>query len=71
MFNGKRTLKVIMAEKGIKAGYVADELDMKPQSFSTWLYREDGLTVDKLSEVANVLGCHVAIIDNETGKIYD
>lgn len=71
MFNGKRTLKAIMAEKGIKAGHVATELDMRPQTFSMWLYREDGMTVDKLSEVAGILGCHVAIIDNETGKVYD
>ena len=71
MFNGKRAIKTIMASKGLKTGEVASELGMETQSFSNWLYRENALTVKKLSEVAEAIGCHVALIDDETGKIYE
>ena len=71
MFNGKRVVKMIMADKGIKSGFIADTLDMDRQVFYNWLNREKGMTVDKLSSVADILGCEVVLRDKETGKIYE
>lgn len=71
MFNGKRILKTIMTEKRIKSGYIADTLKMDRQAFYNWLNREKGMTVDKLTAVADILGCDVVLVDRETGKIYN
>lgn len=70
MFSGKRMIKSIMALKKIKSGFIADSLEMDRQAFYNWLNRDNPMMLDKLIEVADVLGCDVALIDRETGEVY-
>lgn len=66
----KRTIKSIMAKKGIKTGQLADLLDADANPTAVWLARDDGAPLNKLREVADALDCKLAFVDNETGAVY-
>lgn len=69
MLDTKKAIKHLMLDRGIKAGEMANLLGIKQQAFSNWLYRPDVPKVNKADEILNHLGCHLAIVDNESGEI--
>lgn len=69
MIDVKKAVKHIALDKGIKVGKLAERLDMKQQALSDWLYRSDTPRIDTAERILNELGCHLAIVDDESGKI--
>lgn len=69
MLDVKNAIKHLMIDKNKKAGAMAEELGMKTQAFSNWLYRADTPKVSTADEVLSALGCHLAIVDDETNEI--
>lgn len=66
----KRTVKSVMAKKGIKTGQIADELGTESMQVSVWLSREDGKSIEKLASIADILGCDLALVDRKNGEVY-
>lgn len=69
MVDVKKAVKHIALDRGIKVGKLAQRLDMKQQALSDWLYRSDVPRIDTAERILNELGCHLAIVDDETGEI--
>ena len=69
MLDVKKSVKLIALSKGIKVGKLAEQLGMKQQALSDWLYRSDVPRLDTAEKILNELGCHLAIVDDETGDI--
>lgn len=69
MLDVKKAIKLIALSKGIKTGQLASMLDMKQQALSSWLYRPDIPKISTADEILSKLGCHLAIVDDETGEI--
>lgn len=69
MLDVKKAIKHLMLDRGVKVGAMADALDMKAQAFSNWLYRPDIPKINTAEEILSVLGCHLAIVDDESGEI--
>lgn len=69
MLDVKKSVKLIALSKGIKVGKLAEQLGMKQQALSDWLYRSDIPRLDTAEKILNELGCHLAIVDDETGDI--
>ena len=68
MLDAKKAIKHLMLDRGIKAGAMAEALGMKSQAFSNWLYRPDIPKINTTEEILSVLGCHLAIVDDESGE---
>ena len=66
----KKTVKVAMIKKSLKVGALAKLLDEDSMALSVWFARPDGQSLDKLSQVANALGCDIALVDRNTGEVY-
>ena len=69
MLDAKMAIKHLMLDRKIKVGEMAKLLDMNPQALSNWFYRPDTPKVSTVNEMLEHLGCHLAIVDNETNKI--
>lgn len=69
MLDVKKAIKHLILDKGIKVNELATRLEMKPQALSNWLYRGDIPKVSTTDEILAELGCHLAIVDDETGQI--
>lgn len=69
MIDVKKAVKIIALDRGVKVGKLAERLGMKQQALSDWLYRSDIPKVDTAEKILNALGCHLAIVDDESGKI--
>ena len=65
----KKHLKMVMSDKEIKPGKVAEKLEMPAQSFYNKINR-DTMSFSDVEKIADVLGCDVVLIDRETGKTY-
>ena len=69
MIDVKKAVKIIALDRGVKVGKLAERLGMKQQALSDWLYRSDTPKVDTAEKILNALGCHLAIVDDESGKV--
>lgn len=69
MLDAKKAIKHLILERGIKINVLAKTLGLTPQSFSNWLYRPDSPRINKTEKILAELGCHLAIIDDESGEI--
>lgn len=69
MLDAKKAIKHLMLDQGLKAGDMARLLDMKQQAFSNWLCRPDVPRINTAEEILSHLGCHLAIVDDESGEI--
>lgn len=69
MLDAKKAIKHLMLDQNIKPKEMANLLGIKPQAFSNWLYRSDTPKINTADEVLSLLGCHLAIVDNETGEV--
>ena len=69
MLDVKKSVKLIALDRGIKVGKLAERLGMKQQALSDWLYRSDIPRLDTAEKILNELGCHLAIVDDESGEI--
>lgn len=68
----QRVIRVIMADKRIKIGEIAERSGINPRTLSSQLAR-DGLDM-RLSSVGawvDALDCDLVIRDRATGKIYE
>ena len=66
----KKTLKLAMLKKDIKMGALAKLIDEDSLALSVWFSRPDGKSLDKLTQIANALGCDIALVDRNTGEVY-
>ena len=69
MLDAKKAIKHLAIDKGVKVNELAKRLNMKPQALSNWLYRPDIPKINTVDEILKELGCHLAIIDDETGNV--
>ena len=68
LFDGKAVVRSVMARKHIKTGEVADHLGIPRQTFANWV--QFNKMAERLSQVADYLGCDIALVDRETGEVY-
>lgn len=69
MLDAKKAIKHLIIDRGIKVGKLAETQGQSAQSFSNWLYRPDSPRINKTESILAELGCHLAIVDNESGEI--
>ena len=69
MLDAKKAIKHLTIDRGIKVNELAKRLEMNPQALSNWLYRPDIPKVATVDEILSQLGCHLAIVDDETNEI--
>lgn len=69
MLDAKKAIKHLIVEHDVKINELAKTLGLSPQSFSNWLYRPDSPRISKTESVLKEFGCHLAIVDDETGEI--
>lgn len=69
MLDVKKAVKMLAIERGVKTGQLAKALGMKQQTLSSWLYRPDTPKVNTAEEILSQFGCHLAIVDDETGEV--
>lgn len=65
----KKAIKHLMIDRGLKAKQMSEELDMNVRAFSNWLYKPDDPRLGTVEGILKVLGCHLAIVDDESGEI--
>ena len=66
----KKLIKSVMLKKDFKSGVIADNLDLNRQVFYNWLCKPDSEALERLSLVAEILGCELALVDKATGEVY-
>lgn len=69
MLDAKKAIKHLIIDRGVKVNQLADALGLTAQSFSNWLYRPDSPRINKTESILKELGCHLAIVDDESGEI--
>lgn len=68
--SASKVIKQIMLEKDISVKTLAEMMGLKsPQILSNKLYR-DTFTYNDYVSIANLLGCSVQTITNDTGKVF-
>lgn len=68
--SASKVIKQIMLEKDISVKTLAKMMGLKsPQILSNKLYR-DTFTYNDYITIANLLGCSVQTITNDTGKVF-
>ncbi len=69
MLDAKRAVKILTIDRKVKINDLAEELEMTPHSFSNWLYRPDSPKINTVERILSHFGCHLAIVDDESGEI--
>lgn len=69
MLDAKKAIKHLALDRNIKVNQLAEGVGIKPQALSNWLYRPDSPTIVKVENLLSLLGCHLAIVDDESGEI--
>ena len=69
MLDAKKAIKHLSIEHNMKVNDIAETLGISAHSFSNWLYRPDSPKISKAESVLKLFGCHLAIVDDETGEI--
>lgn len=55
----KSRLKDVLKERGLKQSWVAEQMGIAPTIISRWANDRGKLSVEKLFELARVIGCKV------------
>lgn len=69
MLDTRKAVKHLMIDRGIKAKQLSESIGMNTRAFSNWLYKKDTSRLDTIENILSGLGCHLAIVDDETGEI--
>lgn len=69
MLDVKKAIKHLTIDRGIKINELAHRIGIKPQGLSSWLYRPDSPKINTTEQILKELGCHLAIVDDETNEI--
>ena len=69
MLDVKKAIKILLIDRGIKINELAKRIGISPQGLSNWLYRTDSPRIDKTEQMLKQFGCHLAIVDDESGEI--
>lgn len=68
--SASKVIKQIMVERDVSVKDLASQLGMKsPQILSNKLYR-DTFTYEDYIKIANILGCTVQTVTNDTSKVF-
>ena len=68
--SASKVIKQLMLERGISVKELSQQLGIKsPQVLSNKLYR-DTFTYTDYIKIANILGCTVQTVTNDTGKVF-
>jgi len=67
---GAKIIKQLMIERNISVGELAEKLEIKSQSMSNKLHR-DNFTFEELVHIADILECDVKIITRDTNKSFE
>lgn len=54
-----KTLKEVRESKGIKIGYVADQLGISRQTYSKYEENQEKMTISQAKAVCEILGCSI------------
>lgn len=68
MLDVRKAIKHLMIERGLKAKQMSERLEMTSRAFSNWLYKTDDPRLSTIEKMLAELGCHLAIVDDETGE---
>lgn len=69
MLDVRKAVKHLMIDKHLKAKEMAERIGVSPRGYSNWLYKSDSPRLDTIENILAELGCHLAIVDDESGKI--
>lgn len=69
MLDVRKAIKHLMIDQDLKARELAERLGMQPRNFSNWLYKPDDPKLGTIEKILGELGCHLAIVDDESGEI--
>ena len=64
---GSKIIKQLLTERKMSVNQLAKELNIKPQSMSNKLYR-DNFTFEEMALICSILNCDIKVITRETGK---
>jgi transcriptional regulator with XRE-family HTH domain len=67
---GASIIKQLMIERGMSVQELASKLNIKPQSMSNKLHR-DNFSFKELLLIANILDCDIKIITRDTNKTFE
>lgn len=69
MLDAKKAIKHLLIEHNVKINELAKTLGLTAHSFSNWLYRPDSPKINTVENILSQFGCHLAIVDDESGEI--
>lgn len=69
MLDVRKAIKHLMLDRNLKAKQMAELMDMNVRAYSNWLYKTDDPRLGTVEGILKQLGCHLAIVDDETGEI--
>lgn len=64
---GAKIIKQLLTERNISVNQLAKELNIKPQSMSNKLYR-DNFTFEEMTHICSILNCDIKVITRDTCK---
>lgn len=64
---GAKIIKQLLTERNISVNQLAKELNIKPQSMSNKLYR-DNFTFEEMTLICDILNSDVKVITRDTNK---
>lgn len=67
---GARIIKQLMIERNMPVNELAKRLNIKPQSMSNKLHR-DNFTFEELLLISDILECDIKIITRDTHKAFE
>lgn len=66
---GSKIIKQLLTERNMSVNQLAKKLNIKPQSMSNKLYR-DNFTFEEMSLICNILNCDIKVITRDTQKAF-
>lgn len=67
---GSKIIKQLLIERNMSVSELVDQLNIKTQSMSNKLYR-DNFSFKELLEIANLLNCDIEFITRDTKKTFE
>ncbi len=69
MLDIRKAVKHLMIDRNLKAKEMAERIGVSSRGYSNWLYKSDSPRLNTVESILAELGCHLAIVDDESGKI--
>lgn len=69
MLEIRKAVRHLMIDRNVKAKDMAERVGITSRGFSNWLYKSDSPRLNTVESILAELGCHLAIVDDETGEI--